>query len=183
MEKIKVKCPFCGKILIVADDPANMGKKLRCPVCKESSVYEDFKRVAGPEVSDATQVIFVSESTPVTFILKDKTTGYKYSLNLGRNLIGRMTYKSKPKADVPIKTKDMGFSREHLFIEIVKGCDGVFHCYAVNASNKNDTFINGEKLHDSDKMAIKDGDQIKSSLTTLVFECSGVAAFDDGTKI
>lgn len=183
METIKIKCPFCGKILIVADDATNAGKRLRCPVCKESSVYEDFKRVVEPKVSDETQVNSRLENSSISFSLKDLTTGQQYSLNPGRNLIGRMTYKSTPKADVAIKTEDMGFSREHLYIEIIKGCDGIFHCYAVNASNKNNTYINGEKLHDLDKVGIKDGDQINSSSTTLVFECFNASAFDDGTKV
>lgn len=182
MEKIKIKCPFCGKILIVADDPKNSGKKLRCPACKEASVYEDFKRVEEQKVSDETEVNVGSKTSSVSFSLTDELTGKSYILRQGRNLVGRMTYKSAPKADIPICTEDMGFSREHLYIEIVRGCDGIFHCYASNASNKNDTFINGELLPEGDKIGIENGDQIKSSTTTLVFRSTG-SFIDDETQL
>lgn len=182
MEKIKIKCPFCGKILLVTDDPKNSGKKLRCPACKEVSAYEDFKRVEEQKVSDETEVNLGSKTSSASFSLTDELTGKSYKLRQGRNLIGRMTYKSAPKADVPICTEDMGFSREHFYIEIVRGCDGIFHCYASNASNKNDTFINGELLPDEDKVGLENGDKIKSSSTTLIFHCSDTS-FDDGTQL
>ncbi len=182
MEKIKIKCPFCGKILIVADDPNNSGKKLRCPACKEASVYEDFKRVIEQKVSDKTEVDLGAKTSSAFFSLTDKLTGKSYKLHQGRNLIGRMTYKSAPKADVPICTEDMGFSREHLNIEIVRGCDGIYHCYASNASNKNDTFINGELLPEGDKIGLENGDIIKSSSTTLVFRRTD-SSFEDGTQL
>ena len=182
MEKIKIKCPFCGKILIVADNPANAGKRLRCPACKEMSDFEDFKRVVEQKVSDETEVNLGSRTISDGFSLTDKLTGKSYKLHQGRNLIGRMTYKGTPKADVPICTEDMGFSREHLNIEVVRGCDGIFHCYASNASNKNDTFINGELLSGDDKIGLESGDQIKSSTTTLIFHHSD-SSFDDGTQL
>lgn len=182
MEKIKIKCPFCGKILIVADNPDYAGKKLKCPVCKESSVFEDFKRVVEHKTSDETEVNSGPKVSSANFVLTDNLTGKCYKLRQGSNLIGRMTYKSAPKADVPIYTDDLGFSREHLYIEIVKGCDGIFHCYASNASNKNDTFINGELLPEDDKIGLENGDQIKSSSTSLVFRCSD-ASFDDETQL
>lgn len=182
MEKIKIKCPFCGKILIVNDDPANAGKKLRCPACKEASAFEDFKRVVEQKVSDETEVNLGTKTVSASFSLTDKLTGKSYKLRQGRNLVGRMTYKSAPKADVPICTEDMGFSREHLNIEVVRGCDGIFHCYASNASNKNDTFINGELLSGEDKIGLENDDQIKSSSTTLIFHRSD-SSFDDGTQL
>lgn len=182
MEKIKIKCPFCGKILIVNDDPANAGKRLRCPACKEASIFEDFKRVVEQKVSDETEINMSHKTVSATFSLTDKLTGKSYKLHQGRNLVGRMTYKTAPKADIPICTEDMGFSREHLYVEIVRGCDGVFHCYVSNASNKNDTFINGELLSGEDKIGLENGDQIKSSSTTLIFHRSESSS-DDGTQL
>ena len=182
MEKIKIKCPFCGKILIVNDDPANAGKRLRCPACKEASIFEDFKRVVEQKVSDETEINMSHKTVSATFSLTDKLTGKSYKLHQGRNLVGRMTYKTAPKADIPICTENMGFSREHLYIEIVRGCDGVFHCYVSNASNKNDTFINGELLSGEDKIGLENGDQIKSSSTTLIFHRSESSS-DDGTQL
>ena len=182
MEIIKIKCPFCGKILIVSDDPANAGKKLRCPACKEVSLFDNFKRIVQQKVSDETEVALGQKAAGEVFILKDKNSNKEYKLKEGRNLIGRMTYKSAPKATVPICTEDLGFSREHLYIEIVRGCDGLMHCYAGNASNKNDTFINGELLSGEDKVGLENGDQIKSSTTTLIFSRSS-SAFDDSTQL
>ena len=62
----------------------------------------------------------------------------------------------------------MGFSRAHLYIEIVSMAsnDKVF---LSNARNKNQTFVNSNLVEADDKLVLRSGDMIASSETTLKF--------------
>ena len=93
-----------------------------------------------------------------------------YQLSEGVNLIGRMTVKSAPEATIPITTGDMGFSRKHLNIEVVKESSDTIKYYMYNAANKNLTTVNGISLLGTDKVILHDGDIIRSSATELVFK-------------
>jgi predicted Zn finger-like uncharacterized protein len=183
METIRIKCPNCGAILTVEDSPFNAGKKVRCPICKQTHPFENFKlakaRIA--EEDDRTDLggYFAAEDmTALPEIVLASASGYlldrannkKYPLEEGMNLVGRMTYKTAPAASVPIKTEDMGFSRKHLNIDAVKGSDGLTRYYAYNAENKNATTVNSVLLSGGDKVILHDGDVIESSNTCLVFK-------------
>lgn len=183
MESIRIKCPNCGAILTVEDNPANYGKKVKCPICKQTYPYESFKKVQArvSEEEDSTSLggsLSTEDMTalpeivlpPAIGYLLDEAKGIEYRLSEGVNLIGRMTYKSAPVATVPIKTEDMGFSRKHLYVEVVKGTDGVTRYYAYNAENKNSTKVNSMQLSGKDTMILHDGDVIESSSTRLVFK-------------
>lgn len=177
MKNIRIKCPNCGAILTVTDNPANAGKNVRCPNCGIRSKYEEFRRIAESEkYDDSTEVCGKKsgenseEKTEVSpGKLLDETTGRSYELKEGLNLVGRMTYKSPPKASLPILTEDMGMSRAHFYIHVMLGKDGLYHSYIYNASNKNATFINAEELQSPDKVGLKDGDVISVSRTKLKF--------------
>ena len=185
METIKIKCPNCGAVLSVLDDPSNQGKNVKCPVCKQTYPFTAFKAVK-PKISeeeDKTSIGFAFNSDDATALpdfnkvetigyLLDKTTSERYILSEGLNLVGRMTYQSAPQATVPVKTSDRGFSRKHMNIEVVKGSDKVFRYYVSNAENKNKTTVNGVELGSTDKMILHDGDVIKSSNTELIFKIS-----------
>lgn len=182
MDTIRIKCPTCGAILTVADSPANVGKSVKCPVCKEKHQFTEFKAVQTPkEDSDRTSLgmnIPTEDKTQlpvkpsvVTFgYLVDEVHHRKYTLTSGVNLIGRKTYQTAPVASIPIETDDLCFSRKHLYIEAAKGPDGVIRHYAYNAANKNETTINGTRLGDGDKLILHDSDVIRSGNTTLVFK-------------
>lgn len=183
METIKIKCPNCGAVLSVVDDPSNQGKNVKCPVCKQTHPFVSFRPVK-PKISeeeDKTSIGFGFNSDDATALpdfnkvetvghLLDKATSLEYALSQGLNIIGRMTYQSAPVATVPIKTEDRGFSRKHMNIEVVKGSDMVFRYYVSNAENKNKTTVNGVELGSNDKMILHDGDVIKSSNTELIFK-------------
>lgn len=184
MADIKIKCPNCGAILTVADSPANVKKSVKCPVCKEKHKYTEFKLYQPKnDDSDRTQ-LGLSPSTDVNTKLPQMprvvTFGYlvhdgyqkKYTLTSGVNLIGRKTYQSASPASIAIETGDLGFSRRHLYIEAIKGPDGVIRHYAYNAANKNETTINGVPLGAGDKVILHDSDVIHSADTTLVFKVS-----------
>lgn len=176
---IKIKCPTCGAILSVMDDPSNEGKSVRCPACKEKHRFVEFKLVKplldedktciGPSIQDGdhTQLPGLSESTIGSLL--NEIDNQNYLLKEGLNLIGRKTYQQEPAATVPIDTEDRGFSRKHLYIEVVKGADGIFRHYAYNAANKNETRVNGSPLVEGDKVILHSGDRIESSKTTLIF--------------
>ena len=182
MDTIRIKCPTCGAILTVADSPANVGKSVKCPVCKEKHQFTDFKIMQTPEEdSDRTSLgmnIPTQDKTQlpvkpsvVTFgYLVDEVHHRKYTLTSGINLIGRKTYQNDSVASIPIETDDLCFSRKHLYIEATKGPDGVIRHYAYNAANKNETTLNGTKLGDGDKLILHDSDVIRSGNTTLVFK-------------
>lgn len=185
METIRIKCPSCGAILIVADDPANQGKSVKCPVCKEKHKFSEFKAVkpvlseeedktslgGGESIADKTVLPDNVRTNDLGFLF-DESGQRKYSLSEGLNLIGRMTYQTEPVATVAIETDDRGFSRKHLYIDVVKGADGVIRYYAYNAANKNPTSVNGVQLNEGDKMILHNEDVIKSSETILVFKVS-----------
>ena len=183
---IKIKCPNCGAVLTVADNPANVGKSVKCPVCKEKYLFTDFKPVLQKkEDSDRTSLGLNVSSEDKTRLpesprVNNNTFGYllhkdhqkKYALSAGLNLIGRKTYKTAPVASVPIETEDLGFSRRHLYIEVLTGPDGVVRHYAYNAENKNETTVNGARLETDDKIILHDSDVIQSADTTLIFKLS-----------
>lgn len=179
---IRIKCPNCGAILTVADNPANVGKSVMCPVCKEKHEFSEFKPVSPKnDDSDRTSLGFSPSSdvkTELPQMPKVVSFGYllhdghqkKYTLTSGINLVGRKTYQTASVATIPIETNDLGFSRRHLYIEAVKGPDGVIRHYAYNAANKNETTINGVLLGAEDKVVLHDSDVIHSAETTLVFK-------------
>jgi phage FluMu protein Com len=183
METIKIKCPNCGAILAVVDSPANVGKSVKCPVCKVSNLFSNFKSVR-PKISeeeDRTNLgpnLCSEDKTCLPELNKVEKIGYlwdnsnntRYNLKEGVNLIGRMTYQSAPVATVPVKTDDRGFSRKHMNIEVVKGSDQVFRYYVYNAENKNPTTVNGVLIGTNDKIILHNGDLIKSSSTELVLK-------------
>ena len=183
METIRIKCPNCGAILTVEDSPANLGKKVKCPICKLIYSLESFKKMP-PKISeeedrtclggsfsadDVTVLPEIDKTLHVGY-LWDERQDIKYPLSEGINLIGRMSLKSDPVATLPIQTDDKGFSRKHLYIDVVKGSDGVLRYYAYNAENKNKTTVNSVQITGQDTIILRDGDLIESSSTRLLFK-------------
>ena len=157
METIRIKCPVCGAVLEVLDDPANAEKNVKCPNCQQRNKFNDFKRVlpapvpVSPE-QDETHIDVMREES--AGYLLDRMTGRSYPLHKGKQLVGRNTHKSAPKADIPVETADLGMSREHLFIDVMSGRDGRYHIYVSNAKNQNPTQINGAPLAHSSAIII-----------------------------
>lgn len=168
MVAIRIKCPVCGAVLGVRQMPQNMDKVVTCPNCQVANKFRDFKRFEPKPVDDSTQIS--ADVKGFAGKLVDIATKREYPLQEGVNLVGRMTYKTPPKADIPIETEDRGFSREHFFVKVIKGRDGFYHHYVYNASNANPTFVNDAILEEGDKPGLKSGDTIRSSETVLRFE-------------
>lgn len=173
MERIRIKCPACGAILEAEDNPANIGKDVVCPNCKTKNKFSLFPRIPVKpveEIDSSTEVKRIANDS-IGFLL-DISSGTKYPLREGRNLIGRMTYKTPPLANVPIVTENRRMSRSHLYIDVIQGADGRYHAYASNASNQNPTTINGMLLEDGDALSLKDQDVLSLSDTKLIYSGS-----------
>ena len=179
---IRIKCPNCGAILTVPDSPANVGKSVKCPICKEKYAFTEFKEVKTPEVDadrtsfglnvsskDMTQLPQIPKSVTIGHLV-DESRHRQYKLTEGINLIGRKTYQTASLASIQIETDDLGFSRKHLYIEAAICPDGHVLHYAYNASNKNVTLINGIPLGAGDKVILHNSDVIHSANTTLTFK-------------
>ena len=194
---IKIKCPTCGAILSVADDPSNIRKSVKCPVCEEKHRFTEFKSIQNkveesdrtrlginPKQNDRTELPMLSRPASFGYLL-DERHQRKYALRAGLNLIGRKTYQTIPVATIPIETDDLGFSRKHIYIEAITGPDGIVRHYAYNAQNKNETTVNGHPLRAEDKVILHDSDAIRSSSTLLIFrvdELSIPQQLDDSDK-
>ncbi len=170
MKTIRIKCPVCGTVLEVPDDPANAEKSVRCPNCRQRNPFKDFKSVAPrplPPEEDETQTEKMRDDE--AGYLWDRVTDRRYPLRKGKQLVGRRPHNKPPKADIAIETEDQGISREHLYIDVMAGRDGRFHVYVSNARNKNATEINGKKLKDGDILGLRHGDVIRMNETPLTY--------------
>ena len=168
MDKIKIKCPSCGALLLTLDNPANKEKIVTCPNCKTKNKFKDFvKEVPLKTYVDDTELHPKIDDFPGRFV--DKKTGISYYLSEGQLVVGRKPVKSAPKADIPILTDDMGMSRLHLKVKVILARDGHYRVYVSNAQNLNPTYINGELLKEDNVIGLKHGDIIKLSETELVY--------------
>ena len=172
MDKIRIKCPVCGAVLEAVDDPSNVDKFVRCPNCHQRNKFNDFRRITPvpapiPPEDDETRVEAIQKE-PAGYLM-DRVTYRRYPLREGKLLVGRKPHRTPPRADIAIETSDQGMSREHMFLEVMAGCDGHYHVYVSNAKNQNPTKINGTKLEDGDRIGLRHGDIIKLSETQLVY--------------
>lgn len=185
MESLNVKCPHCGAVLSIKVNSyeASAEKILSCAVCKTKNKLRDYKIYVKKEQSDETHFQFAMKEDVGK--ITDIATKKEYALREGSNTIGRKTYNSESKASLPIDTTDMGMSRLHASLDVMKGSDGKYHVFISNLSNKNATYINGELLENDDKIGLKDGDIIKTSKTELRYS-AGTSRYvedDDETEL
>ena len=167
MDTIKIICPNCGTVLGAADDPANERKMVICPGCKVRNRFVDFKRLSPKPIDDVTEIQMPTAGLPGSLVYEKSSKSYP--LREGRNLVGRKPLREASDADIQIETSDRGFSRSHLYIDVMRGRDGRWHSYVSNADNKNETLINCKRLGKGEMIGLKDGDRICSSETVLRF--------------
>ena len=176
----KIKCPICGAILKVQYMPGIETKTVMCPVCKKVSKYTSFIQVSeqnnNKEDETETDLGRKSEETQVARIgiLIQTGMGRKYELKPGRNTIGRKA--STSSATVQIETEDRYMSRDHAEIVVKQNKYGEYmHCFR-NSKNKNDTFVNGQRVENGDELVLYGGEIIKMANTVVRFELSNQKA-------
>lgn len=158
---IYIKCPKCGKVLGLKNQPGIERLFVPCPACGTRSPFASCERVVKKQVDKATELPSSLKADKV--FLVDSATGSSYELPLGSNSVGRAHATSTAK--VQITTTDRGMSRVHSVINVVKTSSGNLRCFISNANNKNATYVNGEKLEDGDEIVLHDGDVLKMSVS------------------
>ena len=159
------RCLDCEKV------PGMENKSVPCSVCKVTNPFVKFKEVKeqaydpeGTELkkkkshkddADEEDTDFEKEA-----LLCDVSTQKSYLLKDGLNLVGRKTYKKESVADIPIETEVKGFSRSHFYVEVMRyGVD--LKLKMCLAENKNETFVNSERIEKEEKIILQEGDVIK----------------------
>ncbi|MFI3267272.1 MAG: FHA domain-containing protein [Rikenellaceae bacterium] len=179
MENVqKIKCPVCGAVLTIKTIPGLENKSISCPICKVTSKFTDYKKpsetVSKPE-EDVKTAYFNGNNASQQTGANNNTIGQLrhvdsrklYSLKLGTNIVGRKAVTSK--ADVQIDTNDKTMSRSHSLIEVIKLDNGAYVHHFSNANNKNETFLDSQKVGTGDKFILNDGDTIKMANVVLKF--------------
>lgn len=166
METLTIKCPNCGKRLIVKPGKNPFGKTLICPSCGKASLFEEFERIVNVENPEVrTKLPEQKNGTPV---LVDNATGKEYVLKAGVNSVGRDAKTCK--ADIKIETTDFSLSRMHSYISVYQTQSGNVRCGISNAENKFPTLVNGVEIEKDDVISIKPGDIITMAGSEFILE-------------
>lgn len=196
MSELKVKCPSCGKVFIIASQHGIETKTFTCTVCKTRSLIGPNLVVVkpkpaspageetqyGPSVrgcstgeetqynpsgaSRGEETVYNSSASQKPAQLVDNF-GRSYSLHPGINTIGRKANSST--ATVQIAVEDKYMSRSHAIIE-VRNAGGQLVYIMKNGANKNPSYLNGTLVGPSDQLILNNGDRIKLGYTELTFK-------------
>lgn len=184
IDVVKIKCPVCGSVLQIKNQPDLDKKSVTCPTCKQKSRIADCMRMASTNNSDdATQYNagrdMGSEDTtlgtaPVVPLgkLVNSQNGCVHQLRLGKNTIGRSVSSPLPTVTIPvdeIQTHNT-MSREHAIIEVTRLSNGSYRHFLYNWKNKNGTFVNEMRLTEGERLVLNDGQTIRLGEVVLRFE-------------
>lgn len=198
MNEIKIKCPTCGKILLLRNAPNINAASFTCPVCKEKHVvgkcqrYVERPKPMAPSV-DATRYGGASvqqQGGDETRIGSPSQCGGGDETIIGsasRPAVGVLvdimgcTYAlrsgintigrkaSSSTASVQISTTDRTMSRSHAVIEVSNAGGNTIHILR-NGANKNPSYLNGSLIGQQDQLILNNGDRIKMGNTVLTFK-------------
>lgn len=189
-EIIQIKCPFCGAVLSVKNQPGIENKNVTCPICKHTYPFTQFKRVTTtnsnddpnteyPGEEERTRYAYGSQSSEDTDFgqmnftlgkLKVIDSGVSYQLKPGRNIIGRKGKKSEANFQIDTGEK-RSMSREHIVIDVKKVAGkGFVHYLSLFKEKVNKTYIGNEPLLYGDCIILSHGDTIKLPDANLKFE-------------
>lgn len=187
-EKIKIKCPNCGAVLVVKKVSGIEKVHVTCQACKKSSPFMAYKLMVPPapsyESDDSTRPNLDESTRPAVnggtvlpkanyilgkLVLQPPLSG-SYQLKPGKTVIGRQT--SSSTADFKINTGDSRrMSREHIVIEVKKvPGQGYVHYVSLYKEKVNDTFICKERIDFSECLILRHGDVIELPDAVLKFE-------------
>lgn len=184
--KIKVKCPSCGKVLILDDIPNIDKMSFTCPACKGKYLVGNCQRVVEKSqvtTGEETQIVgynntssrkatqIVGYNNKVSAVAKAGTLvdsfGRTYQLRFGINTIGRKANSST--ATVQIDTSDRTMSRSHAVIEVRNAGGQAIHILK-NGANKNPSYHKGSLIGPADQMILNNGDLVKFGNTELTYK-------------
>lgn len=155
LKTIKLRCPNCGKVLLLMDMPNIESKIVTCSSCGKSERFTDYERMEEQQRGGAT---LLPGGNCGTVYIVDEATGKKYKLNVGVNGVGRDAKTSK--ADVRIMTNDCSLSRLHSYLTVSESPNGSIRCSIANAENKFPTFVNGVELVKDDVLPVTPQDKL-----------------------
>lgn len=177
---IKIKCPRCGSVLQLKNQPGLETKSITCPVCHTRSPYVEFKYVGynqpeeteypGQQKSSESETQYDSGKNLVIGRLVAVSAGCTFQLRPGRNVVGRKAQASTADFQIPMGDKKR-MSREHLIIEVTNDpVKGYVHCVKLYKEKVNPTFIGNERLEYGDCLILKKGDLIRLPDVDVRFE-------------
>ena len=189
-EQLTIKCPHCGSILRVPNQPGIEKAVIVCSNCKEKSKFTDCQKVTvKPKVShDADETQYGSnqygansDRTITPDDLKHSTppaigrlvvvrTGAELKLKLGNNTIGRQATTSTASIQVPDVTGKRQMSRQHAIIDVNRMPDGTTRHTLRNWNNQNKTLVGGEEVIEGDRIVLISGQIIRMGDIELRFE-------------
>ena len=191
IEVLKIKCPCCGALLAVKKQPGIENKRVKCPICKESSPFMAFKKAvsspyehivkAGNEERTVYEVPYSRDLHMRSMVIGSlwgmKGANLCFHLHPGKNVVGRKA--SVSTAEFQIPTEKNSLSREHLVIDVrsVPG-KGYVHYLSLYKEKCNETFLNDERLEYGDSVVLRSGDIIKMPEVELRFDIPN----DEGTQ-
>ncbi len=184
---IRIKCPFCGAVLKVRQQPGLERASITCPVCKRKSLFSGFQKVVeqGSEdtelpgrhgrqgQSEETELPGGSSAgtektevgRPVVSYIGSivEKSGKRWTLHLGVNTIGRKLQSPPQQVDIPITdyTGEKKMSRCHAKIEVVRLANGAYKHIIYNWQNKNATSIGGDVMEPADRIVLHNGMVVK----------------------
>lgn len=192
---MNIKCPHCGKILLIKQQITDFSRVITCPVCKESSALSNFRILDNNRQPQGDHTQYGGQGgrtdfNDCTHFDETQATGHT---NYGNSLIGSLTITGTPQASpckliigknivgrewpgnsitniqIPTPGKNR-MSREHLVIEVKEVAGkGIVHYASLYKQNVNPTFINKERLMFGDCVILRDGDLIDLPDASLKF--------------
>ncbi|MBO7068610.1 MAG: FHA domain-containing protein [Bacteroidaceae bacterium] len=180
---LKIKCPGCGTILQIKNQPDIEDKSVTCPTCKLKSKIGACERIDDQKDDDRTQYNHKQESSSEDTILGldsviaigrliNTQTGSTHPLRLGRNTIGRKISDPLPTVTIAIEeTKTQRtMSREHAIIEVTRLSNGSYRHFLYNWKGKNGTCVDGMPVAEGERVVLTHGQCITLGKVSLRFE-------------
>ena len=172
---IQIKCPFCGAVLKVKQQPGLEKASITCPVCKKKSLFTDFETVINKD-SDVTELpggvkskqnsedtteFGASVNTSIGCLVEK--SGKRWALHLGVNTVGRKLQSNPQQVEIPISdyTGERKMSRNHAKIEVIRLANGSAKHVLYNWQNKNQTYVGGDPIESGDRIVLNNGMVIK----------------------